>query len=360
MATTKVPLVASRLAAACAIAALVSCGKAQLPAADAHGVARPTAAERLADIARAQVWKRTDIRAMDLRAGPQGKGALAPFANVTCDYVDRKMGGTPKFTCALAPDDDVKIKYGAANPEVYGVVAGSRLLWALGFGSDRWYPVTVVCHHCPADPHRNRHPTDRDVTFDIAALERQLPGKTIETRDEQGWSWSELDLVSEASGGAPVDQRDALKLLAVLLQHTDNKAQQQKLICLEGGHAEACDTPFMYLHDVGLTFGKTSTFNSSVGSGVNFENWSKESIWHDQKACVGNLPKSYTGTLSDPTIHEAGRRFLADLLVQLSDAQLHDLFEVSRFPQISHVSADQWAAAFKAKRDEIVNTACPQ
>ena len=167
MSTTKVPLVASRVAAACAIATLVSCGKAQLPAADAHGAPRPTAAERLADIARAQVWKRTDVRAMDLRAGPQGKGAVAPFATVTCDYVDRKMGGTPKFTCALAPDDDVKIKYGAANPEVYGVVAASRLLWALGFGSDRWYPVSVVCHHCPDDPHRNQHPSDRDVTFDL-------------------------------------------------------------------------------------------------------------------------------------------------------------------------------------------------
>ena len=360
MSTAKVPLVASRIAAVCAIATLVSCGKARLPAADAHGVPRPTAAQRLADIARAQVWKRTDVRAMDLRAGPQGKGAFAPFATVTCDYVDRNMGGTPKFTCALAPDDDVKIKYGAANPEVYGVVAASRLLWALGFGSDRWYPVSVVCHRCPEDPHRNQHPTDRDVTFDVAALERELPGKTIETHADQGWSWPELDLVNEASGGAPVDQRDALKLLAVFLQHSDNKARQQKLICVEGGRAEACDTPFMYIHDLGLTFGARSTFNSSVTSGVNFDKWSKQPVWYDRKRCVGDLGKSLTGTLDDPVIHEAGRRFLADLLLQLSDAQLHDLFEVSRFPQISHVSADEWAAAFKAKRDDIVNTTCPQ
>jgi hypothetical protein len=37
-----------------------------------------------------------------------------------------------------------------------------------------------------------------------------------------------------------------------------------------------------------------------------------------------------TGTIGDPVIHEAGRRF-ADLLSQLSDAQLRDLFEVARF-----------------------------
>ena len=37
-----------------------------------------------------------------------------------------------------------------------------------------------------------------------------------------------------------------------------------------------------------------------------------------------------TGTLDKPVISEAGRAFLAGLLAQLSDAQLHDLFDVSR------------------------------
>jgi hypothetical protein len=73
-----------------------------------------------------------------------------------------------------------------------------------------------------------------------------------------------------------------------------------------------------------------------------------------------------TGTLGDPVIGEAGRKFLADLLVQLSDAQLHDLFEVARFPYRSLSATenhgrtvDEWVAAFKQKRDEIVNRTCP-
>ena len=37
-----------------------------------------------------------------------------------------------------------------------------------------------------------------------------------------------------------------------------------------------------------------------------------------------------TGTLGDPAISEAGRKFLADLLVQLTDQQVRDLFEVAR------------------------------
>jgi len=45
------------------------------------------------------------------------------------------------------------------------------------------------------------------------------------------------------------------------------------------------------------------------------------------------LPKSSTGTLDNPIIREEGRKFLADLLVQLTDVQLHDLFEAARFPR---------------------------
>src|SRR3954469_11087967 len=62
------------------------------------------AAQRLDAIARAQVWTATDVPAMNLRAGPQDRGAIAPFASVTCTYVERQMdGATPKFTCELAP-----------------------------------------------------------------------------------------------------------------------------------------------------------------------------------------------------------------------------------------------------------------
>jgi hypothetical protein len=73
-----------------------------------------------------------------------------------------------------------------------------------------------------------------------------------------------------------------------------------------------------------------------------------------------------TGTLENPLISESGRKFLADLLVQLSDAQLHELFDVARFPLRSRsggakrpVTIDQWVDAFKQKRDEVVNRTCP-
>src|SRR5215471_10097321 len=174
---TRPPSVASRVMRALVLtAALVtSCKPAQLP--PERAVSK---ANRLSDISRARIWTATNIAAIDVRTGPGGKGTLAPFAHVTCDYVEKKMtGGSPKFTCALSERDEVKIKYGADNQEVYGEVAGSRLLWALGFGADRWYPISVTCRRCPADPAKDPRPADGDATFDIASLERPFDGRKI-------------------------------------------------------------------------------------------------------------------------------------------------------------------------------------
>jgi hypothetical protein len=305
---------------------------------------------------------------MDLKAGPQAPGAFQPSETVTCTYVDKKMSGnSPKFTCALKPDDEVKVKYGRDNGEVYGEVATTRLLWALGFGADHMYSVRVVCRGCSPDPHRDHGGRSGEAVFDPAAIERKMPGHTLETKEDSGWAWPELDQVDEASGGAPRAHRDALKLLAVFLQHSDNKPAQQRLVCLT--HLEegkACTEPFMMLNDVGLTFGKANRFNRNAPGSVNFEKWSTTPVWKDAKSCEGNLSKSMTGTLGDPVIGEAGRKFLANLLVQLSDAQLHDLFDVARFPLRSlgagepkgAATIEEWVDAFKHKRDEVLTRTC--
>ena len=333
------------------------------------GKAPPLSPEaRLVAIHRAQVWSPTNVPMMDLKQGPPGPGAFAPHETITCDYVEKKMSGaSPKFTCRLGKGDEAKIKYGKANGEVYGEVAATRLFWALGFGADREYPVRVVCRGCPADPARNTKPASGEVTFDPAALEREAGGQKLEDKPDSGWAFPELELVEETAGGAPRAHRDALKLLAVMIQHTDSKAQQQRLMCLPeevvGEDGEPCLHPFMMISDLGLTFGHANVWNrASVGS-VNFEQWSRAKIWSDSKACVGNITRSQTGTLDHPRISEAGRKFLADLLVQLTDTQLHDLFEVARFPERigggRPATVDEWVSAFKQKRDEIVNRTCP-
>ena len=338
---------------------------------------RLTPAARAEAIARAQVWTPTEVATKDLLAGPQGEGAFAPGQTVNCNYVARESSGhSPKFFCALTPEDTVKVKYGADNGETYGEVAATRLFWALGFGADHNYSVKVVCRGCPPDPWRDkaRKPVPGERPFDPANIERKLSGAVMETRPDSGWKWTELDLVDESRGGAPRAHRDAFKLLAVMLQHTDNKPPQQRLICLPRGVEkrpngdEYCTKPFMMVNDLGLTFGRANLLNrNSVGS-MNYDKWSTTPVWKDPARCIGKLSKSWTGTLRDPAISEAGRRFLADLLAQLSDRQIHDMFAAARAelrlpnhprPGKPRPSIDDWVQAFKTKRDQITNHTCP-
>lgn len=375
-----------------------------------------TVQDRLDTIRRAHVWTATDIPSMDVKVGPKSPEGFAPDARVTCDYVEHSKGSgtTPKFRCKT-PDQELKVRYGNLNGEVYAQVAASRLLWVLGFGADRMYPVKVACTGCPYEPFTDTEKPDarqsKVVLFDPATIDIKMDGKTLETKLDEGWAWPELDRIDEKAGGAPLAQRDALKLLAVMIQHTDSKASNQRLLCLdkelakkdkksakkadesaisESATAESaaaadkavaeapetkpetkpdakdakndgCAHPFMMLTDMGKTFGHANPANRDENGAVNFKEWSKVPIWKDpgKPGCVGNMPKSISGTLGDPRISEDGRKFLADLLSRLTDAQIHDLFTVARVTRRDpSATVDDWVKAFKHKRDEIANRTC--
>ena len=321
--------------------------------------------ERMQAIRHAQVWMPTDVRSVDIKAGPQDVRGFAPEETVTCDYVQKKSdGNTPKFWCEISPGppkDVVKVKYGEQNGEVYGEVAATRLLWALGFGADRMYPVKVLCRGCSANPFVDAKPHPGERLFDPASIERPMPGYAMESGANSGWNWLELDNVDQTNGGAPLAHRHALKLLAVFIQHTDSKSSQQRLMCLDehpapDGH---CSKPFMMLNDVGRTFGKANMFNRDVPGSVDLKAWSSMSIWKGKSGCEGNMPKSMSGSLENPRISEEGRKFLADLLMQLSDSQIRDLFQVARFTRRQpNTSIDDWVAVFKDKRDQIATRTC--
>jgi len=333
------------------------------PASEAIDVRKRTET-RESVIARSQVWRRTDIPSMNLSVGPTGPASFALGQTITCEYMDKKLPGrSPKFACQLPNGDELKVKYGGTNGEVYGEVAASRLLWALGFGADAMYSVRVICQGCPERIGGIlRRNGDRIV--DPAAVERKMPGRELFGE----WDWDELDLVGDSSGGATRAERDALKLLAVLLQHSDSKPQQQRVVCVgENSEADPCATPLMMINDLGVTFGRANAFNQQPRGSVNLVEWTALPVWKDAGTCVGNLSGSFTGTLKYPVISEEGRQFLANLLMQLSDQQLRDMFEAARvylrprapehgisgFP-----TSDEWVTAFKQKRAEIVDRRC--
>jgi hypothetical protein len=329
----------------------------------------PKSPDRTSVIARAQVWSPTKVRAVNVKQGPQGPGAFPFGATVSCTYLDKKLGGaSPKFACLVGERDEIRVKFGGGNGEVFGEVLATRLLWTLGFGADRMYPVTVVCRGCPKE--FSSLPQSGDtMRFEPAVIERRMPGWEWPPEGAQGWAWNELSDVDPKSAGASRAQRDALKLLAVFMQHTDSKPEQQRILCLNGTRSRSSRScrPFLMISDVGLTFGRANRMNENAIGSVNLHAWRETPIWKDQAGCIGNLAKSMTGTLDDPPISESGRRFLANLLAQLSDRQIRDLFEVAqvrlrmRVPDDAASGAatvDEWVEAFKDKRAQIVGRKC--
>ena len=236
--------------------------------------------EREATLQRARVWQAIDTRSLDLAVGPPLPSAQRIREDLACTFAFPEKpltGNTPKFLCEVAPGDVVKVKYGEKNGEVYAEIAASRLFWALGFKADRMYPARVSCRGCPADPfaasktdwHAGK-PGDIGLhVFDPAAVERPLPGSTIEVPGFEGWAWPELDKVSSRAGGSPRAHVDALKLLAVFVQHSDSKPEQQDLLCAPGrvkrdrGGNETCLSPWLVVTDLGATFGKATARNNS-------------------------------------------------------------------------------------------------
>jgi hypothetical protein len=366
-----------------------------------------SAKDRLNAMHAAVLFTPKAVAEADVMEGPkQNKKQFQLHFNdkVICDFAGpgSEMGGkTPKFSCkitsvestngqvqTLSPDmeeEPVKVKFGSDDNEVYAEIVATRLMWALGYYADSWFPVRVECHNCPENPISGSGPKGTHV-FDPATIVRKYPGhKMYENgKPEQGWSWKELD----TANGRPTYERDGLKLLAAFMKHSDNKPPQQRLSCDKvqvdqktNPFATTCDKPVMLIQDVGATFGGGGWFTSNTGAKMNLEVWSRDKLWNKvgtegaPKQCQAALTKSLTahGGLANPKISEEGRRFDAGLLCQLSDHQIEDLFRASRAAQMPEYhnkdgsfkpGSDEasvikkWVDAFKQKREDLAKGRC--
>jgi hypothetical protein len=318
---------------------------------------------------RARVWQPPAVPIRDANLAENPPGGFRGDEIVDCTFTTEPAGGTtPKFYCRLPDGREVKVKYGANNPELAAEAAATRLLAALGFGADRMFVVGAVrCAGCPPFPFRALRCYDRtgwDVClaggrtreFRAAVIEQKSEGRKIEAFEDQGWGWDELSRVDESAGGASRAELDAFRLLAVLLAHWDNKGTNQRLVCLSDD--EPCSRPFALMQDVGATFGPTK---------LDLPNWSRAAMWAEPRNCTVSLADMPWGgaTFPDHRISEAGRRFLLALLDQLSNAQLRDLFEssgVTSYEQISARARDprEWVAVFRDKVRQIRDAGpCP-
>jgi hypothetical protein len=319
-------------------------------------------------IRQAKVWRPANPAAADLAINPPDPTGQLSQPLVRCRYLDGPANGTtPKFDCVLPDGEVVKVKYGRTG-EIHAETAATRLLSALGFGADRMYLVPRVrCYGCVRSPFytvlaldyvkaRNlltrRVPEDSYTDFDWPVIERRFDALELEDGDQDGWAWFELE-PTDPSRGATRDERDALRVMAIVLAHWDNKASNQRLVCLSPARATtaACTRPFAYMQDLGASFGPNK---------VDLEAWRNVPVWTDAARCAVSMRQfPYSGgTFPDTTISEAGRQLIVRQLSAVTEPQLTALFAAARFPEFNlggGAAADPhaWAAALLDKVRQI-------
>jgi hypothetical protein len=328
------------------------------------------AANRRDAIARANVRLRNPDTVMFERSS-EPRTAATNDSPLVCRFLSEEPTGTSaKFNCVLNGGAVIKVKYNR-NPEIHAETAASTLLDALGFAADHVRIVPWLrCYGCPRYPFLAMqllsltratdilapHGYDHAYTdFERVAVEVRFDAPAIETDTAEGWAWFELP--SHASR----PDLDAFRLLAVFLAHWDNKAENQRLVCLDGSKppsTQRCEQPLLMIQDLGATFGPTK---------ANLAEWANRPLWADRTACLVSMRAlPWKGaTFPDARISEEGRAQLARQLAAISDEDVRRLFADARFHEFySGTDEDKdlsaWTAAFRHRVDQIVHSGpCP-
>jgi hypothetical protein len=296
---------------------------------------------------------------LDLARSPRDRKPFATDEPLRCRYVPKKITGTTtKFDCELADGTVVKVKYGS-GPEPTTEVAATRLIAAVGLAADHMSFVhRLTCDGCNVSPYRLRRFAEfyyaaplldrishsMSHTFEWVSVERKFEAPSINVVSLNGWGFRDLEKVDAAKGGATRAEVDALRLMAVLLAHWDNKPPNQRMVCMDDLNnpdaAEdnaACVHPLLMLQDLGATFGPTK---------MRLDRWTAAPIWTDGATCridFRSMPYHGDG-FPALNISEDGRVFLAQRLSQLTGPQLTEMFRAARFDQ-----PEAWASALLEK-----------
>lgn len=338
---------------------------------------------------------------LDIIKGPKLPGRLNEYNKdeVYCitdeEYMVSELNGkTPKFFCQLLDTDQkntfhrvfkksgkkqkIKVKYGVDNPEVFSEVVGTRLLWSLGFYADKVYLVDkVYCLGCPEDPFNNRYVDTSTAIkprlFTPTAIEQKISGEEViyigknKKIKESGWSIKELvenkTHFESAKRKNQQIQRDALRLLAAMMGHSDSKPDNHRLVCDSASKEGYCNGAIkMLIHDIGSSFGHTSLGSVITTQKVNkldLKRWKKRKVWSDAKKCIPKvgLLRKHTSYYKKP-ITEEGRKFLSQLLKGFSSGEegrqrVLNLFRAAKI-DLFEGTAELWAEVFLSKVGHIL------
>jgi len=247
------------------------------------------------------MWEKVDTSSLDLYAGPGGDALKPDLSSIT--FISEEKGGhSQKF----------KIKDGAGHTwvakigdEAQSETAAVRLVWALGYKSEINYLVPTL-----TIPGKG--------AFNNVRLEARGDGvKRLET-----WSWKDNPFQGHK-------EFQGLKIMMAFLNNWDMKEANN--VILKNG-----DQLQYVISDLGVSFGKTGGNGLPlfwrIGRSRNVPDQYVESDFV-KEVKSGKIKFEFNGKnmplLNDIT--KADGRWLADLLLQLTNKQIEDAFRAANY-----------------------------
>jgi hypothetical protein len=274
--------------------------------------------------------------------------------------------------------EKTKAKDWKPNAEVYGEVLATRLLSSVGFYADRIYTFDkIICKNCPIEPWtyirqfygilddkdnfigftkgellKSNNTADHlamdrsNLVISPAVIEYKIGGEKIELasngeRDAiEGCDIGEL--FSNLPKGERADEerlrREALTIFIAFINHMDNKAEQQRIICKDddiidyGNGTAFCKDPIIMVQDAGSNFGNGfSILQGDIRlNKLDLKKWMKLQLWKNADTCTIQVNEGISSTFDQMEVSEAGQLYLASFLSQLTLSQVKEYFVASK------------------------------
>lgn len=263
------------------------------------------------------LWEPVDIPSRNLFHGPTSDGIRPNLKGMT--FIGRQSGGNNlKYRVKDGSGREWVVKIAdESRPEVAAV----RLMWAIGYHTeiDQLVPQINI---------------EKIGRYSNARFE----ARPESVKRGERWSWTTNPFI-----GTP--EFNGLKLMMALIDNWDLK-DDNNVILTEGGKS------YYVVSDLGATFGSLakrpqSRSGRSVGKVEGFTKTGFIKGTHD-----GILDLAYNGMadhlMKDISVEHA--RWLADLLIQLTDAQIKDAFRAANF---SDEDADDYAWVVRERIKEL-------
>jgi hypothetical protein len=263
--------------------------------------------------------------------------------------------------------------------EVFTELAAGRILWALGFPADHVYPVASVnCVGCTASPFESNLEqntaalTAAPSVFRMVTVERDIPWSEIDPENDETWSWQ--DVARYYADGTWTQQQkieyDAYRLALGLFNYHNAIDVQNRVACAEfkegASNPRICTKPYIFVQDLGSTFGKPKGFIFGTNPRGDFAAWQSQTVFKNASSC--ELRAHLDG---DRKVLKAALDIVIDRAKSLDRTRVREIFKVARFDlmdqkqlkkiretesdeaKVREIALDQWTDLFMQRIAEL-------